>query len=133
MKPSVTTKECFLAALVFATVGTPDMLYVAFIGLFLSVKLSSIVGVFEKSIEQNKQHAKCDLDLLGRPISRAQMATRRVTLAAIDTNARTAPCAPSNTKHATHNARAAEMHPEADQVDPHPLPTSKPLASATSS
>ena len=43
-KPSVTTKECAMAALVFAIFGAKDVLYLSFIGLFLSIKLGGLFG-----------------------------------------------------------------------------------------
>ena len=44
MTPSVTTKECLAAAVAFALFGAQDVLYLSFVGLFLSVKLGGIFG-----------------------------------------------------------------------------------------
>ena len=44
VSPSVTTKECFMAAVAFAVFGNKDIMYLSFIGLFVSVKLGGILG-----------------------------------------------------------------------------------------
>jgi hypothetical protein len=45
MRPSVTTKQCILAALLMATVQEEaDLLHVALVGLFVTVKLSAVFG-----------------------------------------------------------------------------------------
>ncbi len=44
VKPSTTTKECAMAAIAFAAFGAKDVLYLSFIGLFLSIKLGGVFG-----------------------------------------------------------------------------------------
>lgn len=48
MRPSVTTKECILGAVLISVLGTPDLIFLSLVGLFISIKLGS---VFETPVD----------------------------------------------------------------------------------
>ena len=56
VKPSVATKLCFFAAIALTLVPDQDFIYLAIVGLFITVKLSNVFegSLFEKPVDPFK-------------------------------------------------------------------------------